>query len=112
MLDAIEKAQRNIDKYAKKLQLGPECRKRIIVLSDGDDNLSSSAPLDLCRKLTRSGITLDAIFIDRPEHARFYSAHHIAAATGGYVFCRDLKEALPLRARTLALHSAARRLPA
>ena len=97
LLDAIEKAHRNLDKYAKKLQLGQECRKRIVVLSDGDDNLSTSGPLDLCRKLNRSSITLDAVFIDRPEHARHYSTHHIAAATGGYIFCpQTLKEALHL----------------
>ncbi|THW71835.1 hypothetical protein D6D19_07040 [Aureobasidium pullulans] len=58
--DGLKLAQTQIMKYAEKY---PKAQRRIICLSDGDDNKSTAGPADLCWQLRASKILVDSVCI-------------------------------------------------
>lgn len=62
----------------------PKTKLRIIVLTDGCDNHSSTTPETICRELYTAEIVLDSIVIGSGETADLFK---ISKHTGGYAFC-------------------------
>ncbi|THZ49733.1 hypothetical protein D6C90_03218 [Aureobasidium pullulans] len=58
--DGLKLAQTQIMKYAEKY---PKAQRRIICLSDGNDNKSTAGPADLCWQLRASKILVDSVCI-------------------------------------------------
>lgn len=58
--DGLKLAQTQIMKYAEKY---PKAQRRIICLSDGNDNKSTAWPADLCWQLRASKILVDSVCI-------------------------------------------------
>ncbi|MCJ1357306.1 MAG: hypothetical protein MMC33_007302 [Icmadophila ericetorum] len=68
----------------------PRAQRRIVLLTDGEDNQSKCQPEEVCRELYNNDIVLDAIVIG--SHAT-KDLFRIAKHTGGYAFnpgARDL----------------------
>ena len=73
----------------KKSYPGTKCR--IIVLTDGLDNISENKPSDVCSDICRSGIVLDAIVIGTEETSALFK---MAKFSGGYAFHPQSREML------------------
>ncbi|KEQ76394.1 hypothetical protein M436DRAFT_38338 [Aureobasidium namibiae CBS 147.97] len=63
--DALKLAQTQIMKHAEKY---PQAQRRIICLSDGDDNKSVAGVADLCFKLREDKIAVDSICIGNDDN--------------------------------------------
>ena len=73
--------------YPSDGKTGP--RRRIVLLTDGEDNESLLKPFEVCRDLTEENIVMDAIVIGTSAtYAPFKLAHH----TGGYAFAPKVRD--------------------
>jgi ubiquitin-protein ligase len=77
LYDAVIHGATQLEKYKEKY---PNCRRRILVLSDGEDTSSQSLPWQAANKLRGLDITLDAIIIGNECDPYLKSLTH---ATGG-----------------------------
>lgn len=102
--DALDAARRMLMNYRSDL---PQLRKRIIIVTDGEDTGSEASAKDVCLALQRSGIIVDSVQIGlQPEN----KLHAISVATGGYRFCpqTSLSDALSIFDLETMLSSAER----
>ncbi|XP_072047053.1 uncharacterized protein [Amphiura filiformis] len=72
-----------IDQFEEIKKLFPDCKRRIICLSDGEDNKSTSAPLTIAKKLQSQKIILDAVDIGTKQ---VQTIKGLCSASGGYCF--------------------------
>jgi hypothetical protein len=86
--DAIDKAKVML-KSLKLKHPGAKCR--IVALTDGEDNSSSTTPSAVCSDLYDNDIVLDAIVIGTDLTLDLFK---IAKHTGGYAFCPKSRSAL------------------
>lgn len=99
LIGAIELARKKLESYCVERGFSDaECRKRILVLSDGEDNKSQGVDaLALSKALIANKVVVDAVFVGDREQAQQYGARKIALATGGYAFAPEtLREALSI----------------
>ncbi|KAJ7230547.1 hypothetical protein GGX14DRAFT_583780 [Mycena pura] len=78
--DALDKARLMLSQYRPDL---PNLRKRIIIVSDGEDTSSESQPFDVCLALRRCKIIVDSVQVGAWHDSIL---HAISVATGGYRF--------------------------
>ena len=91
LFDAVEMARLKLEEYCSNFQ----CKKRIIVLSDGDDTNSSIKVEQLTKLLINCDITVDSFLIGKTSKSSEIRACSIA--TGGYNFKPDtIRQALSL----------------
>jgi Mg-chelatase subunit ChlD len=74
--DALDTAQRMLMNYRSDL---PQLRKRIIIVTDGEDTGSKTSATDVCRALQRSGIIVDSVQVGLKSDNKL---HAISVATG------------------------------
>eukprot|EP00596_Hydrurales_sp_CCMP1899_P000130 CAMPEP_0119041168 /NCGR_PEP_ID=MMETSP1177-20130426/11357_1 /TAXON_ID=2985 /ORGANISM="Ochromonas sp, Strain CCMP1899" /LENGTH=894 /DNA_ID=CAMNT_0007007001 /DNA_START=348 /DNA_END=3032 /DNA_ORIENTATION=+ len=104
LYDALYLARGKLDDFSARF---PNCRKRILCLSDGADNKSDISAVDVTIALQRSKVICDSIFIGIEDEESMLKA--ISVATGGYRFRPDtLKEALHLNELETVLSTAER----
>jgi hypothetical protein len=104
LYDALDLARGKLDEFSVRF---PNCRKRILCLSDGADNKSDVSAVDVTIALQRSKVICDSIFIGIEDEESMLKA--ISVATGGYRFRPDtLKEALHLNELETVLSTAER----
>lgn len=73
----------------------PDCKLRIIVLSDGDDTSSKRKPWEVAKKIQTSRIVCDSVLIG--EGSKNKMLRSISKASGGYCFApSSLRDALKL----------------
>jgi ubiquitin-protein ligase len=114
LYDAVREAAELVDAHATALQLEraagePPPRKRVFVLTDGQDNASRTAPWELAQALQRRGVLLDAI----PLAGANATLRGLCAASGG--LCLDVQsqqQGIGLFEREATLHVACRPAPA
>jgi len=93
LFDAVEIARLKLEEYCSNQNL--QCRKRIIVLSDGNDTNSSIKVEQLTKLLINCDITVDSFLIGKTSKSSEIRACSIA--TGGYNFKPDtIRQALSL----------------
>ena len=103
LFDAVELARLKLEEYCSNLQ----CKKRIIVLSDGDDTNSSIKVEQLTKLLINCDITVDSFLIGKTSKSSEIRACSIA--TGGYNFKPDtIRLALSLFEQEPILHLSCR----
>ncbi|KAF8813008.1 hypothetical protein BYT27DRAFT_7181963, partial [Phlegmacium glaucopus] len=102
--DALDAAQRMLTNYRSDL---PQLRKRIIIVTDGEDTGSEASAKDVCLALQRSGIIVDSVQVGLQSDNKL---HAISVATGGYRFCpqTSLSDALSIFDLETMLSSAER----
>ncbi|XP_062304322.1 uncharacterized protein LOC134008805 [Osmerus eperlanus] len=87
LYDALQNAITELDKVKKQF---PDCKLRIICLTDGNDVGSGTDPRGLVTNLMSSGIVVDAVLVGDVLNDVL---HGISYATGGYCFkpmtCKD-----------------------
>lgn len=86
--DAIKKAKEML-KNLKAKHPGTKCR--IVALTDGEDNSSTTTPSAVCSDLYINDIVLDAIVIGTDLTCDLFK---MAKHTGGYAFCPRSRSAL------------------
>eukprot|EP01122_Echinamoeba_exundans_P010759 TRINITY_DN4093_c0_g2_i1.p1 TRINITY_DN4093_c0_g2~~TRINITY_DN4093_c0_g2_i1.p1 ORF type:complete len:1407 (+),score=400.37 TRINITY_DN4093_c0_g2_i1:146-4366(+) len=92
LYDALDEA---VDALSEFKQQYPECKLRIIVLSDGDDTASDSEPWDVAKKIQTNNIVCDSVLIGEGSKNKMLRA--ISKASGGYCFApKTLRDALKL----------------
>lgn len=80
LYDALDTARTTLVNYRKDL---PNLRKRIIVVSDGDDNKSVSSARDVAIALQKDQVTVDSVQVGTYSNV---TLHKISVATNGYRF--------------------------
>ncbi|KAJ7155009.1 hypothetical protein C8R46DRAFT_1226970 [Mycena filopes] len=78
--DALDTARRTLSQYRSDL---PDLRKRIIIVSDGEDTSSSASAQEVCLALQRARVIVDSVQVGPRSDAVL---HAISVATGGYRF--------------------------
>lgn len=78
--DALDTARKMLANYRQDL---PNLRKRIIIVSDGDDTSSIMQAKDVCKSLYNANVLVDSVQVGT-SHNR--TLHAMSAATGGYRF--------------------------
>jgi ubiquitin-protein ligase len=78
--DALDLARSRLTQFRQDL---PGLRRRIIIVSDGDDTNSRNMPTNVCAALQRDGIIVDSVQVG---HIHNRILHAISVATGGYRF--------------------------
>ena len=109
LYDSILSAADMIETYVSAnscCSAGPEpCRKRIFVLTDGQDNASESKPWEVARELQNKGIQLDAIPLAGSDDA----LGGLCTVTGGLCFhVMNEEQGIGLFEREATLHLAYR----
>lgn len=74
--DALEKGRTILANYRRDL---PNLRKRIIIISDGDDTSSSTSAHTVCRALSRDKIIVDSVQVGTQHNGIL---HAISVTTG------------------------------
>jgi hypothetical protein len=88
--DALEAARKVLVNYRTDL---PKLRKRIVIVTDGEDTSSEASAKDVCHALQKSSIIVDSIQVG---HKSDSTLHGISVATGTeyssppWVFRRDV----------------------
>jgi hypothetical protein len=77
--DALDLARSRLTQFRQDL---PGLRRRIIIVSDGDDTNSKNMPTNVCAALQRDGIIVDSVQVG---HIHNRILHAISVATG--MFC-------------------------
>ncbi|XP_013884435.1 uncharacterized protein LOC106532823 [Austrofundulus limnaeus] len=91
LYDALRRGFRELEKVKARF---PDCRLRIICLTDGNDSGSSIEPVAVTSKLLLSNIVVDSILVGKVENNML---HGISNATGGCCFKpQSTKEGLKL----------------
>ncbi|TMS09657.1 Protein THEM6 [Larimichthys crocea] len=91
LYDALRRGASELEKVKARF---PECRLRIMCLTDGDDSGSSIEPVAVTAKLLNSNIIVDSILLGNVENNML---HGISNATGGCCFKpKTTKEGLRL----------------
>ncbi|KAK0243779.1 hypothetical protein EDD85DRAFT_173202 [Armillaria nabsnona] len=92
LYDALNAARSTLVNYRKDL---PNLRKRIIVVSDGDDNKSVSSARDVAIALQKDQVTVDSVQVGTYSNV---TLHKISVATNGYRFApqTSLSDALSI----------------
>ncbi|XP_034469841.1 uncharacterized protein LOC117778419 isoform X1 [Hippoglossus hippoglossus] len=91
LYDALRRGLSELEKVKTKF---PDCRLRIICLTDGNDSGSSMEPVAITAKLLKSDIVVDSILLGKVENSML---HGISNATGGCCFKpQTIKEGLKL----------------
>ncbi|KAM9844539.1 uncharacterized protein ACBR49_011369 [Aulostomus maculatus] len=91
LYDALRRGASELEKVKTRF---PECRLRIICLTDGNDAGSSVEPVAVAVKLLKSNIIVDSILLGNVENNML---HGISNATGGCCFKpKSTKEGLKL----------------
>ncbi|KAK0457420.1 uncharacterized protein EV420DRAFT_1548064 [Desarmillaria tabescens] len=92
LYDALNTARSTLVNYRKDL---PGLRKRIIVVSDGDDNKSISSARDVAIALQKDQVVVDSVQVGTYSNA---TLHAISVATNGYRFApqTSLSDALSI----------------
>ncbi|OAL43298.1 vWA-like protein, partial [Pyrenochaeta sp. DS3sAY3a] len=80
LYDGIRMAK---DKLVEFKANNPQAKLRIIVLTDGEDNDSTSKPAQVCRELYDAEIVLDSVIIGSSRTDELFK---ISKHTGGYAF--------------------------
>lgn len=80
LYDALRRGMTELEKVKTRF---PECRLRIMCLTDGNDSGSSIEPVAVTAKLLKSNIVLDSILLGNVENNML---HGISNATGGCCF--------------------------
>ncbi|KAK0187644.1 hypothetical protein F5146DRAFT_718651 [Armillaria mellea] len=80
LYDALNAARGTLVNYRRDL---PNLRKRIIVVSDGDDNKSVSSARDVAISLQKDQVTVDSVQVGTCSNT---TLHKISVATNGYRF--------------------------
>ncbi|XP_054888462.1 uncharacterized protein LOC129361571 [Poeciliopsis prolifica] len=80
LYDALRRGARELEKVKERF---PDCRLRIICLTDGNDSGSQIDPVAVTVKLLKSDITVDSILLGNVENNML---HGISNATGGCCF--------------------------
>ncbi|XP_045065617.1 uncharacterized protein LOC123481255 isoform X1 [Coregonus clupeaformis] len=80
LYDALNHGISELEKVGKQF---PDCRLRIICLTDGNDVGSKTKPHDVTTKLMHSNIIVDAIVVGKVDN---HVLHGISNATGGCCF--------------------------
>ncbi|KAJ7155126.1 hypothetical protein C8R46DRAFT_436742 [Mycena filopes] len=78
--DALDSARRVLTAYRPDL---PNLRKRIVIVSDGEDTSSITAARDVCLALQRARVIVDSVQVGKSSDPVL---HAISVATGGYRF--------------------------
>jgi ubiquitin-protein ligase/ubiquitin/uncharacterized protein YegL len=92
LYDALDEAA---DALAEFKEEYPECKLRIIVLSDGDDTASDAEPWNVAKKIQTHNIVCDSVLIGEGSKNKMLRA--ISKASGGYCFApKTLRDALKL----------------
>ncbi|XP_041849079.1 uncharacterized protein LOC121644894 [Melanotaenia boesemani] len=91
LYDALRRGARELEKVKTRF---PECRLRIMCLTDGEDSGSSIEPVAVTAKLLKSNIIVDSILLGNVDNNML---HGISNATGGCCFKpQTAKEGLKL----------------
>ncbi|XP_035994236.1 uncharacterized protein LOC105940070 [Fundulus heteroclitus] len=91
LYDALRRGTRELNKVKERF---PDCRLRIICLTDGNDSGSQMEPVAVTVKLLESDIIVDSILLGNVENNML---HGISNATGGCCFKpKSTKEGLKL----------------
>ncbi|SJL07961.1 uncharacterized protein ARMOST_11319 [Armillaria ostoyae] len=92
LYDALNAARSTLANYRKDL---PNLRKRIIIVSDGDDNKSVSSARDVAIALQKDRVTVDSVQVGICSNV---TLHKISVATNGYRFApqTSLSDALSI----------------
>nr|XP_046263975.1 uncharacterized protein LOC124069172 isoform X2 [Scatophagus argus] len=91
LYDALRRGASELEKVKTRF---PDCRLRIMCLTDGNDSGSCSEPVAVTAKLIKSDITVDSILLGDVENNML---HGISNATGGCCFKpQTVKEGLKL----------------
>uniref|UniRef100_A0A087XNC9 UBC core domain-containing protein n=1 Tax=Poecilia formosa TaxID=48698 RepID=A0A087XNC9_POEFO len=80
LYDALRRGARELEKVKERF---PDCRLRIICLTDGNDSGSQTEPVAVTVKLLKSDVTVDSILLGNVENNM---VHGISNATGGCCF--------------------------
>ncbi|KAJ7677168.1 ubiquitin-conjugating enzyme/RWD-like protein [Mycena rosella] len=80
LYDALDSARQVLTNFRPDL---PNLRRRIIIVSDGEDTSSEISPHEVCRSLQKGRIIVDSVQVG-PKSDRVL--HAISVATGGYRF--------------------------
>ncbi|KAJ7719267.1 hypothetical protein B0H16DRAFT_407841 [Mycena metata] len=78
--DALDAARRTLSQYRPDL---PNLRKRIIIVSDGEDTSSGASAQEVCLALQRARVVVDSVQVGPRSDPVL---HAISVATGGYRF--------------------------
>ncbi|KAJ7670709.1 hypothetical protein DFH06DRAFT_1468485 [Mycena polygramma] len=78
--DALDSARRMLTQYRPDL---PNLRKRVIIVSDGEDTSSTASAREVCLALQRARVIVDSVQVGRRSDPVL---HSISVATGGYRF--------------------------
>ena len=76
LYDALDAARRMLVNYRSDL---PKLRKRVIIVTDGDDTSSEASAKDVCQALQRSNIVVDSVQVGEQSGR---TLHAISVATG------------------------------
>jgi hypothetical protein len=79
--DALDVARSSLTQFRQDI---PNLRRRIIIVSDGDDTSSKNMPTNVCAALQRDGIIVDSVQVGS-SHNRIL--HAISVATGMFYPC-------------------------
>ncbi|KAJ7472962.1 ubiquitin-conjugating enzyme/RWD-like protein [Mycena galericulata] len=103
--DALDCARRMLKEYRPDL---PKLKKRIIIVSDGEDTSSASSAQEVCMALQRASVVVDSVQVGPTSDAVL---HCISVATGGYRFSPNtsLADALSIFDLETMLYSGERR---
>ncbi|KAF8638721.1 hypothetical protein AX16_010444 [Volvariella volvacea WC 439] len=106
LYDALDKARQALVEFGSKK---PSMRKRIIVISDGEDTNSTLSPWMVASRMYADGVIVDSVQVGRRNAPNL---HAISACTGGYRFCpnQSLDNALCIFDLETVLDSSARPL--
>ncbi|KIK54985.1 hypothetical protein GYMLUDRAFT_48188 [Collybiopsis luxurians FD-317 M1] len=105
--DALDLARSMLVEYRTDI---PNLRRRIIMVSDGQDTSSKESPLEVLAALQRNKITVDSVQVGPTVDA---ALHGISVVTGGYRFCprTSLSDALSIFDLETVLSSGERPTP-
>ncbi|KAF8148358.1 hypothetical protein K438DRAFT_1989266 [Mycena galopus ATCC 62051] len=78
--EALDSARRMLTQYRPDLK---NLKKRIIIVSDGEDTTSTTSPDEVCLALQRAGVVVDSVQVGPTSDPVL---HSISVATGGYRF--------------------------
>ncbi|KAJ7021307.1 hypothetical protein C8F04DRAFT_1141408 [Mycena alexandri] len=99
--DALDSARRVLTGYRPDL---PNLRKRIVIVSDGEDTSSATSAREVCLALQRARVVVDSVQVGKRSDPVL---HAISVATGGYRFApkTSLADALSIFDLETMLHS-------